>query len=63
MNRGLTDGHVALQDYDDLDVEDSEIPNIKRALSDKMNDLKRSFTNDNGESVSQRMKESKDKAA
>ena len=62
MNRGLTDGLVSPLEYDDLDVEDEELPNIKRALSDKMNDLKRSFTNDNGETVGQRMKDSKDKA-
>lgn len=60
LNKGFTDGRVALQEYDDF--EDDEIPRMQRALSDKMSSLRGSFS-ESGETVTQKMKDGGTKAA
>ena len=54
---------MALQEYDDFEIDNDEIPHFTREISDKMSDLKNSFNNENREAVKQKMKDSKDKAA
>ena len=63
LNRGFADGRVALQEYDDDFDPDDELPRMQRAMSDKLNSLKGSFSGENGERVSQKMKESGTRAA
>ena len=43
---------IAVQEFDDmvLDGPIADFPNIKRAFNEKFNDLKRSFTMENGNS-------------
>lgn len=62
MRKGLAD-IVNLQEFEEFEEDAEDMPDFKRAISEKMNDFKRSFTNESGETMGQRMKDSKDKAA